>query len=239
MWYKLLLLTVHVLHWFNPLVWLLRREAEEDLELVCDRETTRGQSFAEKQEYGGVILKTASEEDIVKETARRDIEAFFDTDLEGIPVSIHDLDEFVSEGVPKRMVSFFEERVVRNDGSIEVGTVLYHAVIEIETQTITELSSLVGWAKTTADAARSGDYIAAAAAIARDKLSLSPDSTKAVCYLLKGGGEILDNFVVGVAFPDELLCVDVSVTDLSPGGFRFFSDAGRMEQYLTKYTAAL
>jgi hypothetical protein len=122
------------------------------------------------------------DEDLVKETARRDIEAFFDTDLEGIPVYIDDMDEFVSEGTPQRMVSFFEERSVRaNDGAIDVDTVLYRAVIETETQTITELSSLVGWAKTTADTARSGDYIAAAAAIAQDKLSLSPDSTKAAC----------------------------------------------------------
>lgn len=36
LWRKALLLWVCALHWFNPLVWLLRRAAERDMEIACD-----------------------------------------------------------------------------------------------------------------------------------------------------------------------------------------------------------
>ncbi len=35
LWRKALLLWVCALHWFNPLVWLLRRAAERDMEIAC------------------------------------------------------------------------------------------------------------------------------------------------------------------------------------------------------------
>ena len=37
LWYKLILLAANAMHWFNPLVYLMVRQAGRDLEQVCDR----------------------------------------------------------------------------------------------------------------------------------------------------------------------------------------------------------
>lgn len=54
--WKLFFLAVNVMHWFNPLVWLMRRLADQDMELVCDESVTRNASLAERKEYGGVLI---------------------------------------------------------------------------------------------------------------------------------------------------------------------------------------
>lgn len=36
LWYKLLLLMAQVIHWFNPLVYIMVEQAEQDLEARCD-----------------------------------------------------------------------------------------------------------------------------------------------------------------------------------------------------------
>ncbi|MGN0135256.1 M56 family metallopeptidase [Anaerotignum sp.] len=42
LWYKFLLLLARSIHWFNPLVWLLVKRANRDLEISCDGEAYRG-----------------------------------------------------------------------------------------------------------------------------------------------------------------------------------------------------
>lgn len=55
-WYKLLLLFANAVHWFNPLVYLMFREASKDMELSCDDEVTKGASFDERKQYSETIL---------------------------------------------------------------------------------------------------------------------------------------------------------------------------------------
>ncbi len=54
--WKLLLLTVNIVHWFNPLVWLLRRLAENDMEQVCDEGVLQNATKQERCEYSEVIM---------------------------------------------------------------------------------------------------------------------------------------------------------------------------------------
>lgn len=54
--WKLLLLTVNVIHWFNPFVWLLRRLAENDMEQVCDEGVLKNATKEERGEYSEIIM---------------------------------------------------------------------------------------------------------------------------------------------------------------------------------------
>ena len=54
--WKLLLLFVNIIHWFNPLVWLLRRLAENDMEQVCDEGVLKNATREERGEYSEVIM---------------------------------------------------------------------------------------------------------------------------------------------------------------------------------------
>lgn len=56
MLYKLLLLTVQALHWFNPFVWLLVRETSREIELYCDDTVVSKQSLAYRKQYCEAIL---------------------------------------------------------------------------------------------------------------------------------------------------------------------------------------
>ncbi len=60
-WYKLLFTFVHVLHWFNPLVWIMHSMADCDLEKSCDEEVLNGLSFEQRKAYSEVILACISE----------------------------------------------------------------------------------------------------------------------------------------------------------------------------------
>ncbi|HOG46127.1 MAG TPA: M56 family metallopeptidase [Anaerolineae bacterium] len=68
LWYKLLLLVANAVHWFNPLVYLMVREASKDLELACDDQVTRGTSFDDRKRYSEVIL-TAMQRQYTHQTA--------------------------------------------------------------------------------------------------------------------------------------------------------------------------
>lgn len=54
--WKLLLLAVNIIHWFNPFVWLLRRLAENDMEQVCDEGVLQNATKEERCEYSEVIM---------------------------------------------------------------------------------------------------------------------------------------------------------------------------------------
>ncbi|MCL1853003.1 MAG: hypothetical protein FWF88_08215 [Peptococcaceae bacterium] len=58
LWYKLALNLANALHWFNPLVWMMNRAGDRDLELICDELVVRGQDGARRREYGESILLT-------------------------------------------------------------------------------------------------------------------------------------------------------------------------------------
>lgn len=56
LWYKLLLLAACAVHWCNPLVHLLRREAEADLELTCDGLVVAGADEETRRAYSETLL---------------------------------------------------------------------------------------------------------------------------------------------------------------------------------------
>ena len=56
LWYKLVLLAANGMHWFNPLAYLLRREAERDLELTCDDAVVAGRDALERRAYSEALL---------------------------------------------------------------------------------------------------------------------------------------------------------------------------------------
>lgn len=60
LWYKLLLMTVSVLYWFNPFLILMRIEAEKDIENLRDRQVICGCQVQERKLYQQQLLKTAA-----------------------------------------------------------------------------------------------------------------------------------------------------------------------------------
>lgn len=58
--YKLLFGLACAVHWFNPLVWRMAREAGRCVELCCDEDVVRGRDRAFRRAYGEILLKTAA-----------------------------------------------------------------------------------------------------------------------------------------------------------------------------------
>lgn len=58
--YQALLLLARTVHWFNPLVWWMGREAGRSLELCCDDAVVQGRGEAFCRRYGSVLLRTAA-----------------------------------------------------------------------------------------------------------------------------------------------------------------------------------
>ncbi len=69
LWYKLILLAANAMHWFNPFVYLMLRQAGRDVEQVCDDAVTAGQDMAYRKAYSMTILNTmASQKGIALST---------------------------------------------------------------------------------------------------------------------------------------------------------------------------
>lgn len=58
-WLKTLALWVRVIHWFNPLVWLMAAAIERDTELACDEASLAQLPRTEHAAYGRTILAAA------------------------------------------------------------------------------------------------------------------------------------------------------------------------------------
>lgn len=56
---KLLLQAAVCLHWFNPLVWMLRAVAQQELEYACDEAVLAGATAAQRGVYGSALLIAA------------------------------------------------------------------------------------------------------------------------------------------------------------------------------------
>ncbi|MGI5963880.1 MAG: M56 family metallopeptidase [Lawsonibacter sp.] len=56
LWYKLLLALAGCIHWFNPLVWWMVRQGQQDVELRCDWTLLQGKEETVRQAYGQAIL---------------------------------------------------------------------------------------------------------------------------------------------------------------------------------------
>lgn len=53
---KLVLLAGNAMHWFNPVVYLMLRQADEDIELACDSAATDGLELPERAAYSRTLL---------------------------------------------------------------------------------------------------------------------------------------------------------------------------------------
>lgn len=53
---KLVLLAANAMHWFNPVVYLMLRQADEDIELACDSAATDGLELPERAAYSRTLL---------------------------------------------------------------------------------------------------------------------------------------------------------------------------------------
>lgn len=53
---KLVLLAANAMHWFNPVAYLMLRQADEDIELACDSAATDGLELPERAAYSRTLL---------------------------------------------------------------------------------------------------------------------------------------------------------------------------------------
>lgn len=57
-YYKLLFAVANAVHWINPLIWILQKEATVDMELSCDERVTQGANCATRKAYTETLLST-------------------------------------------------------------------------------------------------------------------------------------------------------------------------------------
>lgn len=57
-YFKLLFLIANALHWYNPFIWIMRKEAILDIELSCDERVTKGAGYAVQKAYAEALLST-------------------------------------------------------------------------------------------------------------------------------------------------------------------------------------
>jgi len=56
LWYKILILASTVLHWFNPVVYLMSKSAAVQCEISCDALALKDAGFHERKQYGETII---------------------------------------------------------------------------------------------------------------------------------------------------------------------------------------
>ncbi len=62
LWYKMFLLIVNTIFWFNPFLYLMKNEAQKDIEYICDSRVVMNRSQEECISYGKLLIKTAAEQ---------------------------------------------------------------------------------------------------------------------------------------------------------------------------------
>lgn len=53
---KLLFVTANAVHWFNPIIWIMQKEAVIDMELSCDERVTKDTGYAVRKAYTETLL---------------------------------------------------------------------------------------------------------------------------------------------------------------------------------------
>ncbi|MCM1044250.1 MAG: M56 family metallopeptidase [Candidatus Gastranaerophilales bacterium] len=64
--FKLLLAAASALHWFNPVVWLMQREASVDMELSCDERVVLGTGYEVRKAYTETLMKALHKKNAAK-----------------------------------------------------------------------------------------------------------------------------------------------------------------------------
>lgn len=67
-YFKLLFAVANAVHWFNPLIWIMQKEAAVDMELSCDERVTQGTDYATRKAYTETLLST-----LHKQNAKRTV----------------------------------------------------------------------------------------------------------------------------------------------------------------------
>lgn len=57
-YFKLLFAVANAVHWFNPLIWIMQKEATVDMELSCDERVTQGTDYATRKAYTETLLSS-------------------------------------------------------------------------------------------------------------------------------------------------------------------------------------
>lgn len=57
-WMKLLLVAANGVHWFNPVVWIMQKEAVIDMEMSCDERVVQNIDYAGKKAYAEALFST-------------------------------------------------------------------------------------------------------------------------------------------------------------------------------------
>lgn len=57
-YFKLLFAAAGAVHWFNPLIWMMKKEAAADMELSCDERVVQGTDDAVRRAYTETLLST-------------------------------------------------------------------------------------------------------------------------------------------------------------------------------------
>lgn len=57
-WMKLLLVVANGIHWFNPVVWIMQKEAVIDMEMSCDERVVQNIGYAGKKAYAEALFST-------------------------------------------------------------------------------------------------------------------------------------------------------------------------------------
>ena len=62
LWKKVILSMAQAIHWFNPFVWLMNYQAENDMEMACDQRLLKGQPKEVRAVYGRMLV------DVIRQT---------------------------------------------------------------------------------------------------------------------------------------------------------------------------
>lgn len=62
LWYKMLMLIVTTIYWFNPALYVMQREAEKDIENLCDGKMAVHYTKKDRLKYGQLLLQIAAEQ---------------------------------------------------------------------------------------------------------------------------------------------------------------------------------
>lgn len=65
-YWKLLFVTANAVHWFNPLIWIMQKEAAIDMELSCDESVIRGAEYAVRKAYTETLMSMLHKQSIRK-----------------------------------------------------------------------------------------------------------------------------------------------------------------------------
>ena len=68
LWYKLLLIIANGMHWFNPIVYIMVKKANRDLEHACDDDVVKNEELEYRKDYSRVILESM-ERSLLKQNA--------------------------------------------------------------------------------------------------------------------------------------------------------------------------